>query len=46
MTAQCTHWEEIKYKNHTLETAGCVVSKRENTDHGCYWPLQIKELKT
>jgi len=44
--AQCMHWEEIKYKNHILETAGSVISKTENTDYGCYWPLQMKELKT
>jgi hypothetical protein len=46
MIAQCTHWEEMKYKNRILENGGSVVSKSQNTDHGCYWPLQMKELKT
>jgi len=43
MNAQCMHCEEMKYKNHILETVGSVVSKSQNTDHGCYWPLQMKE---
>jgi len=46
MIAQCMHWEEMKYKNHILETAGSAVSKSQNIDHGCYWPLHMRELKT
>jgi hypothetical protein len=36
----------MKYKNCILETAGSVVSKSQNTDHGYYWSLHMKELKT
>jgi hypothetical protein len=44
--AQSMHWEKMRYKNRILETAGSVISKSQNKDHGYYWPLQMKELKT